>query len=335
MNCVRDTIEKNEEILFSKFASFSANSKGRNIEEEDCNFRTVFQRDRDRILHSSSFRRLKYKTQVFISPGMDHYRTRLTHTLEVSQIARTICRALNLNEDLVEAMALGHDLGHAPFGHAGERSLNEICNERFVHAIQSLRVVKVLEKDGKGLNLTKEVLDGIECHSAKESETLEGRVLKISDKIAYINHDIEDSIKANIISNFDIPKLCIDVLGKTKSDRITTMISSIVENSVDKNDIIMNIDVLNAHKELKKFMFITVYRSNFCLQEEIKVFSIIEKLYNYFKTNKDKLPKFYINSSEIYGIDRCICDFISGMTDRYAVNLYNNIFIPKDFIGII
>ncbi len=334
MKCFRNTIEKNEEIIFSKFATFSSKSIGRKRDEEDCNFRTVFQRDRDRILHSSSFRRLKYKTQVFISPGMDYYRTRLTHTLEVSQIARTICRALNLNEDLVEAMALGHDLGHAPFGHAGERSLNQISNERFVHAIQSLRVVEFLEKDGKGLNLTKEVLDGIECHSSKESETLEGRVLKISDKVAYINHDIEDSIKANIISNYDIPKLCIDVLGKTKSNRITTMISSIVEKSFDKNDISMDLNVLNAHKELKKFMFTTVYRSKFCLQEEVKVFSIIEKLYNYFKTNKDELPTFYIELSEIYGIDRCICDFISGMTDRYAVNLYNNIFIPKNFIGI-
>ncbi|CAK7071256.1 deoxyguanosinetriphosphate triphosphohydrolase [Tissierella carlieri] len=326
-----EEIEKNN---LSQYAMHSQNSKGREKFEEKCDIRTDFQRDRDRIIHSKSFRRLKHKTQVFIAPEGDHFRTRLTHTLEVAQIGRTLARALRLNEDLVEAIALGHDLGHTPFGHTGERVLNKLHPKGFNHNEQSIRVVDFLEhKDDRiGLNLTYEVKEGIRKHSGDEkSQTLEGQVVKYADRIAYINHDIDDAIRAGVIRKEDLPEECVEILGKTHGERINTMILDIIKNSMEKNTIIMSADVGEATNALRNYMFQNVYLNQDAKSEESKAEYVLEQLYIYYLKNINTLPeehlKIYKNMhSEIEDI---ICDYIAGTTDRYAVNLFNNIFIPK------
>lgn len=268
---------------------------------------------------------------MFFSPNGDHYRTRLTHTLEVSQIARTISRCLGLNEDLCEAIALGHDLGHTPFGHMGESVLSELSEVNFDHAIQSVRVVAKLEKDGKGLNLTYETLNGIACHSSDspKAKTLEGVVVEVSDKIAYINHDIEDAIRAKIICENDLPKEDIEVLGKSKSERISTIIKSIVENSTDKNEIIMSGDIKKAHLHLRKFLFDNVYYSDVVKSEEDKAKHIISTLYYYYQKDPKKMAKQYYDMYKFIDGERAICDFLASMTEKYLLNIYNDLYIPK------
>lgn len=328
---IRELYEERESAFLSPYAVLSKNTEGRRVPEEKCSVRTDFQRDRDRIIHSKSFRRLKHKTQVFITPEGDHYRTRLTHTLEVSQIGRTIARALSLNEDLVEATALGHDLGHTPFGHAGEEVLNNICPTGFKHYEQSLRVVDFLE-NGKGINLTGEVRDGIVNHTGEHrAKTLEGVIIKFADRIAYINHDIDDALRAGVIKNEDIPKECIDILGETNSKRINSMICDIVKNSVGKNDIIMSDEVQKATNKLREFMFSNVYIGSSAKMEDRKAQHLIEKLYEYYMVNKDKLPaesRQMLEKEEDY---RVVCDYIAGMTDKYAMYIYGEIFIPKSW----
>ncbi len=306
----------------------ASKSTGRRVRSEPkCPMRTEFQRDRDRILHCNSFRRLKQKTQVFLSPVGDHYRTRLTHTLEVSQIARTIARAFRLNEDLTEAIALGHDLGHTPFGHSGEDILNELCPYGFKHYLQSVRVVDYIENGGKGLNLTYEVKNGIACHTNKVAVTKEGYIVRLADKIAYINHDIDDSIRAGMLKEEDLPASATDVLGHSKSQRITTLITSIVENGVA--DIRMSDEVQKAHDELRSFMFANVYHNSVAKAEEAKAKDMLERLYMYFLRNPDKLPDEYKRIMAEFDKDRAVCDYIAGMTDVYSINLYSELFIPK------
>lgn len=330
---VREKIENNEKILLSDKACLSLNSQGRNILEEKCPLRTDFQRDRDRIVHSNSFRRLKHKTQVFLSPEGDHYRTRLTHTLEVSQIARTIANGLYLNEDLTEAIALGHDLGHTPFGHAGERALDSVVPGGFRHYDQSLRVVERLEKNGKGLNLTYEVRDGIVCHTrGKEADTLEGRIVKLADKIAYINHDIDDAVRAGVMCEEDIPLEIRKELGFKKSARINTMVLDVVENSVD--DIVFSERIQQPFDELHSFMFEKVYTNPVCKGEETKAIDIILRLYDYFLNNSDRIPKAYHYIIDSEGVSRAVCDYIAGMSDRYLLAVYKNIFIPDSWVDI-
>lgn len=321
------TLERERNTL-SQYAMLCDNSKGRLVLEEPCPVRTDYQRDRDRILHCSSFRRLKDKTQVFLAPDNVHYRTRMTHTLEVSQIARTIARALSLNEDLTEAIALGHDLGHTPFGHAGERALNSVYEKGFTHFEQSLRVVDKLERDGKGLNLTYEVRDGILCHTrGKEADTLEGRIVKMSDKIAYINHDIDDAIRGNVLTEDDIPLDIRLVLGFTKAQRINTMVISLVENT--KNDLKMADDVQEAYEKLHTFMFKSVYTNPVCKSEEGKAEAMIKQLFRYFSNDPYKMPEFYYDIAKKEGAERAACDYISGMSDSYSLKVFNEIFVPK------
>lgn len=321
------TLQREKETL-SKYASLCVNSKGRQLLEEECPLRTAFQRDRDRILHCSSFRRLKDKTQVFLAPDNVHYRTRLTHTLEVSQIARTIARSLSLNEDLTEAIALGHDLGHTPFGHAGERALSSVIDGGFTHFEQSLRVVDKLEHNGEGLNLTYEVRDGILCHTrGKEADTLEGRIVKLSDKIAYINHDIDDAVRGGVLSEDDIPldiRLC---LGFTKTQRINTLIISTIENTED--EVKMADDVKDCFDRLHSFMFKYVYTNPVCKSEEGKAESMIKELFRYFSQNPDKMPEFYYDIAKKEGAQRAACDYISGMSDSYSLKVFNDLFVPK------
>lgn len=322
----REQTELIEKQTLSGFACLSSETKGRKKPAELCSLRTEFQRDRDKILHCNSFRRLKHKTQVFLSPTGDHYRTRLTHTLEVSQIARTISRALRLNEDLTEAIALGHDLGHTPFGHAGERELNELSPDGFHHYEQSLRVVDYLAEDGKGLNLTYEVRDGILKHTNQIAETKEGYVVRYADVIAYINHDIDDSVRAGVIKEEDIPKSITNVLGHSKSERITTLVTSLIENGAE--NIHMSEEVDKAYKALHKFMFESVYTNPVCKSEEVKARDMIAKLYDYYVHHIERLPAMYMNLAYKYGIDRAICDYISGMTDGFAIETFKNLFIP-------
>jgi len=323
---IRERIEENETKTLSEFATKSKESKGRSVQEEKCPVRTDFQRDRDRIIHSKAFRRLKHKTQVFLITGGDHARTRLTHTLEVAQIARTIARALFLNEDLTEAIALGHDLGHTPFGHAGERSLDKLSPIGFKHNEQSLRVVNILEKKG-GLNLTEEVCDGILCHTGDQMpKTLEGKIIRLADKIAYINHDIDDSIRSGELKEEQIPKKYTDILGKTNSARINTMIAAVIEESTDKPDIIMNEQVFDAMMGLREFMFENVYKRPFALEEEKKAFGVIEKLYNLYSSE----PELIDGGESPWGSQTLIRvrDYIAGMTDDYAIKMYKKHFIP-------
>ncbi len=327
------TIREQTEILelgtLCEDACTSKSCGRRKIFEEKCPIRTEFQRDRDRILHCNAFQRLKHKTQVFLAPVGDHYRTRLTHSLEVSQIARTLARALRLNEDLTEAIALGHDLGHTPFGHCGEATLNEVCPSGFKHYLQSVRVVDYIEKGGKGLNLTYEVKNGIACHTNKVAVTKEGYIVRLADKIAYINHDIDDSIRAGVITEEMLPKEATNILGNTKSQRITTMIMSIIRNGVQ--DIKMDPEVQQAQDILHKFMFENVYYNPVAKSEEVKAKMLIEKLYIYYLKNPGKMPEEYRKIIDHVGKERAVCDYISGMTDIYAINTYNELFIPKSW----
>lgn len=325
---VREEIQQLERTSLAPWAAFSDASRGREIPENECEFRTPFQRDRDRVIHCKSFRRLKHKTQVFLSPEGDHYRTRLTHTLEVAQIARTVARALRLNEDLTEAVALAHDLGHTPFGHAGERALNNVVPGGFRHYEQSLRVVDRLEKEGRGLNLTYEVRNGILCHtSGREADTAEGRIVRWADKIAYMNHDIDDAIRAGVLREEDIPTSIAEILGNTKTKRITSMIRSLVENS-HEGIINMDSDTLSAYNRLNEFMFHAVYLNEYAKCEEKKVPRIIESLFDYFK-NPDRLPDYMKQIAEREGCEIAACDYVAGMTDHYAVAFYQELFIPK------
>lgn len=327
----REMTEKNEELILAPYATFSKNSQGRQKKITPCDMRTEFQRDRDKIIHSKSFRRLKHKTQVFLSPAGDHYRTRMTHTLEVSQIARTIARSLSLNEDLAEATALGHDLGHTPFGHTGERVLDEICSFGFRHYEQSLRVVDFLE-NGTGLNLTYEVRDGILNHAGEnESETLEGKIIKYADRIAYINHDIDDAVRGGIITESDIPKRCIKVLGKTHGTRISTLISDIIYASRGKAEIVMSEEIGNAMSELRTFMFERVYVDSQAKEEEGKAQRVVSMLFEMFM-KKPELMNISFKEIEKTGREQSVCDYIAGMTDNYAVNKFTEIFIPKKWV---
>lgn len=331
MKTIREQTEEFERQTLSPYAQLVTETKGRVQEQEKCALRTEYQRDRDRILHSKSFRRLKHKTQVFITPQGDHYRTRLTHTLEVSQIARTIARALRLNEDLTEAMSLGHDLGHTPFGHRGEDALDALCEGGFRHYEQSLRVVDVLE-DGKGLNLTYEVRDGIVSHTgANQPSTLEGKVLKFADKFAYINHDIDDAIRGGVLREEQLPKELIEILGSRHSQRINTMITDTVTNSIGKNDVIMSKEIGDAMLALRAFMFDTVYDNPVKRNEERKATYIIEEMFDHFVKNPDALPDEYRRFIGAYATDRVVCDYIAGMSDDYAVHTFNNIFVPKSW----
>jgi dGTPase len=333
---IREEQEKREHLIFSPYASFSDESRGRDRDEEPCPMRTIYQRDRDRIIHCKAFRRLKHKTQVFLAPEGDHYRTRLTHTLEVAQIARSIARALNLNEDLTEAIALGHDLGHTPFGHAGERTLNSLCPMGFAHYRQSIRVVEFLEKDGQGLNLTWEVRDGILNHrTSGNPSTLEGKAVRLSDKIAYINHDIDDGIRAGILKESDIPSEYTDVLGNSTKERLNTMISDIIMNSIGKNDLVMSEPVRKAMTELRKFMFESLYLNPTAKSEEAKADKLITELYRYYVANTDKLPDTYKRFITEFDErpEQVVCDYIAGMSDQYSIStlsvyLFNSLACP-------
>jgi dGTPase len=321
---------EHEERTLSPYAFRTANTAGRETPVEPSALRTEFQRDRDRIIHSQSFRRLMYKTQVFLAPAGDHYRTRLTHTLEVCQIARTIARALRLNEDLTEAIALGHDLGHTPFGHAGETVMQQCYSPDFSHNMQGVRVVEKLENGGKGLNLTAEVVDGIACHSGKTMpKTLEGAIIRYADRIAYINHDIDDALRAGILQKEEIPTPLCDVLGYTHGQRINTMVASVVSASMDKPEIVMESDVWEATDRLRDFLFERVYRDNVAKDEEIKAKDMLAQLFVYFEEHPEKLPIDYLETISKESVGRAVCDYISGMTDRYALDLYHEIFIPE------
>ncbi len=331
---IREDLERMEQYNLSPHAALSMDSKGRLKEEEPCDIRPVFQRDRDRILHSKSFRRLKDKTQVFLTPEGDHYRTRLTHTLEVSQNARTIAKALRMNEDLVEAIALGHDLGHTPFGHAGERALNQISPTGFKHSDQSVRTVDVLEKGTQGLNLTFEVRDGIRNHQTEGMPaTLEGKIVRLSDKIAYIHHDMDDAMRGNILTEQDVPKEICEVIGYTTRDRLDHFIHDIVTNSANKSDIQMSVEVSQALGRLRKFMFERVYTNKEAKSEEKKAEVLMETLFEYYRKHIELLPPDLIRLMEERGESReqIVCDYLASMTDRFAIAQYEEIYIPKSW----
>ncbi|HJD48225.1 MAG TPA: deoxyguanosinetriphosphate triphosphohydrolase [Candidatus Mediterraneibacter norfolkensis] len=329
---IREQLEEREEEYLSPYATLSRNSKGREREEPQCDIRPVFQRDRDRILHCKAFRRLKQKTQVFLLPKGDHYRTRLTHTLEVSQNARTIAKALRLNEDLVEAIALGHDLGHTPFGHAGEKALNNVY--QFSHNVQSLRVAERLEKQGRGLNLTWEVRDGILNHkTAGNPHTLEGKVLRLSDKIAYIYHDMDDAIRGGILTEADIPAEIRKILGGSCRERLDTMVHDVIINSMDRPEICMSEPVGRAMHDLRRFMFENVYLNPKAKGEEDKAVHMIEQLFDYYVRHLELLPEQYLDSMSDPGSsrERIVCDYIAGMTDSYAVKKFEEFFVPESW----
>lgn len=338
---VREKIESFESLTLIDQATYSVDSLGREVEEEKDKVRTCFMVDRDRIIHSKSFRRLKHKTQVYIKTFGDHYRTRLTHTLEVSQIARTIGVGIGLNEALIEAIALGHDLGHVAFAHNGEEVLNEFLPEGFKHNEQSVRVVTKLEKNGKGLNLTKEVIDGILHHSGlrnnnfdKGAKTLEGRIVQLSDKIAYINHDIDDSIRAGILSEDDLPKDILKVLGSTHSQRIEILVTDLINTSTEfLNNGLMQVGLSNeideAMKELRNFMFKNVYLGDELKGERKKAKFILGQLIEHYLKNIDSLPELYKNIANEEGGERAVADYVAGMSDDYCLNQFNKIFVPK------
>ena len=327
---VRERLEQTEYDLLAPEAQKAADTKGRAFAEEESEVRTCYQRDTDRIVHSKAFRRLMHKTQVFLRPEGDHYRTRMTHTIEVSRIARTIARALRLNEDLTEAIALGHDLGHTPFGHAGEVALTEITGIPFHHNEQSLRVVDKLEKDGRGLNLTHEVRMGILGHTGIHiPETREGQIVRISDRIAYINHDLDDAIRAGILSERDIPREISYILGESHKERIDTMVTNMITNTVVTGELGMQPEVLKAMDDLRSFLFARVYRNPVAKGEESKARDIIKALYTYYNKHPEKLPADFVPQLDFDGITRVICDYIAGMTDKYAVYKYEEIFIPS------
>lgn len=328
---VRQQLERLEHRRLNPLAAFSDQSRGRPIPEEprENDVRTCYQRDTDRIVHSKAFRRLMHKTQVFLQPEGDHYRTRMTHTLEVARIARTITRGLNLNEDLAEAIAMGHDLGHTPFGHAGEIALSEVMGKPFCHNEQSLRVVDILEKDGAGLNLTHEVRLGILGHTGEYvPETLEGQIVRRSDQIAYVNHDIDDAIRAGILCNEDIPESITDVLGQTHRDRINTLVCDLILVSSEAGAIAMSPDVEKALKDLRSFMFERVYRNPVAKGEEKKAKAMLQRLYEYYIRHPDALPEDFHPQLSFDGMERTVCDYIAGMTDNYAVDKYTELFIP-------
>lgn len=325
---VREQTEKIERETLSPYATLSENTRGRKKPRQLCDIRTEFQCDRDKIIHSKSFRRLKHKTQVFITPEGDHYRTRLTHTLEVAQIGRTIVRGLRLNEDLFEAMALGHDLGHTPFGHSGESALNALCENGFRHNEQSLRVCEKLEN----LNLTNEVLDGILNHTGEgKASTLEGVILKYADRIAYINHDIDDALRASIISESDLPESVMEKLGKTHSERINTLVCDIIYSSMNKNAVLMTPEIEEAMQTLRTFMFNNVYIGSTAKDEESKVFGIIEALYEYYMNRPEKMPLQMQEIAENEGSERAVCDYIAGMSDRFAIYTFTNLYVPRSW----
>ena len=327
---LREQTQRREDSLLSPFACRSAQSRGRARQEKECDIRTPFQRDIDRIVYSKAFRRLKHKTQVFLQPEGDHYRTRMTHTLEVSRIARTIARALDLNEDLTEAIALGHDLGHTPFGHAGERMLDQLMPEGFAHYQQSVRVVDRLEKNGQGLNLTWEVRNGILCHTkGTPAATLEGQVVRLADHIAYINHDIEDALRGGVIFPMDIPLEVSNVLGFTHGDRINTLVQDAITASQGQDHIVQSHPVEEAMLALKDFMFASVYTNPLAKGEEGKAQNMLQALFQYYQGNPDELPSDFQTIRLEDGVDRAVCDYIAGMTDPFAVEKYKELFIPK------
>ena len=330
MSTICESFLEQEKNMLSPYAFLTANTRGRDLPCEPSEMRTEYQRDRDRIIHSQSFRRLMHKTQVFLAPTGDHYRTRLTHTLEVSQIARIIARALRLNEDLTEAAALGHDLGHTPFGHSGEDAMREVFSPDFAHYKQSLRVVEKLERGGQGLNLTWEVRDGIVNHTGKHmASTLEGVIIKYADRIAYINHDIDDACRAGILAAEDIPKDLRELLGETHSERINTMVSSVILASTDRNEIVMSPEIQAATDRLRDFMFEAVYTNSVAKAQDGRAREMLGQLFRYFEKHPEEMPALYRNNLESDGVGRCVCDFISGMTDRYAIETYKDLFVPR------
>lgn len=327
MSEIRVRALENEKSIIGQYGMLCENTKGRLISEPECSIRTAYQRDRDRIIHCTSFRRLKHKTQVFLSPDSDHYRTRLTHTLEVAQIARTIANALQLNETLTEAIALGHDLGHTPFGHAGERALNEVMPDGFKHYEQSLRMVDKLEKKGRGLNLTFEVRNGILCHTrGEEAATLEGRIVKLADRIAYLNHDIDDAVRAGVLTPQSIPADIRKILGESKKDRINSLVLSAIQNTQEQ--VKMDSEIQWAFDKLHKFMFDTVYTNPICKSEETKAILMLQTMHKFFCDNVEQLPNEFITIAWKEGVQRAACDYIAGMTDSYAISVYTKYFIP-------
>ena len=330
MENVCDLYLQRERNTLSPYAFLTENTRGRERPYEPCTLRTEFQRDRDRIIHSQSFRRLMYKTQVFLAPAGDHYRTRLTHTLEVTQIARSIARALRLNEDLTEAIALGHDLGHTPFGHAGETVMRKMFSPDFSHNIQGVRVVEKLENSGEGLNLTFEVRNGISCHTGREMPvTLEGAVIRYADRIAYINHDIDDALRAGILRQEEIPSDLRAILGETHGQRINTMVSSVIAASTGRPEICMREDIQEATDYLRDFLFARVYRDNAAKDEEVKAKDMLAQLFEFFAEHPEHLPIDYLETISKESVERAVCDYLSGMTDRYAIELYRDLFIPE------
>ena len=328
---VREELEAQEHGRLSPGAAFADQSRGRLTPEQprEEDVRTCYQRDIDRIVHSKSFRRLMHKTQVFLRPEGDHYRTRMTHTLEVARIAGTITRALGLNEDLAEACAMGHDLGHTPFGHAGEAALSQCLGKPFRHNEQSLRVVDVLEKDGAGLNLTWEVRDGILCHTGDQwAQTMEGQIVRRSDQIAYVNHDIDDAIRAGILSNEDIPRSISAILGEDHSSRINTLVTDAVHASRQAHQVCLSPEVDKALKDLRSFMFERVYRNPVAKGEESKAKAMLMRLFDYYMSHPEALPADFQPQLSFDGMERTVCDYIAGMTDNYAVDKYTQIFIP-------
>ncbi len=328
---VREELEWREHRMYHPKAAFADQSRGRLNPEEprESDVRTCYQRDADRIIHSKAFRRLMHKTQVFLRPEGDHYRTRMTHTLEVARIARTMTRTLGLNEDLAEAIALGHDLGHTPFGHAGESALTDMMGVPFRHNEQSLRVVDMLERDGHGLNLTYEVRMGILQHTGDTwAETMEGRLVRRSDQIAYVNHDIDDAIRAGILSDDDIPQSIADILGHNNSDRIDTLVCDIITTSREAGDIMLTPKVEQALQDLRAFMFEHVYRNPVAKGEETKAKDMLKRLFEYYVQHPEALPEDFQPQLSFDGMERTICDYIAGMTDKYAVDKFSHIFIP-------
>ena len=333
-NCIRDVFLERERETLSEFAFLTSNTKGREHPYKICENRTEFQRDRDKIIHSQSFRRLMNKTQVFLAPAGDHYRTRMTHTLEVTQIARIIARALRLNEDLTEAVAMGHDIGHTPFGHAGEYALQQCFDPEFSHYRQGLRVVEKLENNGRGLNLTWEVRDGIVNHTGDNvASTLEGVIVKYADRIAYINHDIDDARRAGILDVSDIPAWIRDALGERHSQRISSLVSSIIKASTGKGEIAMEDEAAKAMHALREFLFERVYRNPVAKGEEGKAKELLIRLFEHYSKNPDQMPTFYRSRCEAEGVERCACDLVAGMTDRYAIEQYNALYVPKVWRG--
>ena len=329
---IRERTEANERLILSPFAALAAESRGREKAVPPCEIRTDFQRDRDRVIHCKAFRRLKFKTQVFLSPEGDHYRTRLTHTLEVAQVARTIARGLRLNEDLTEAIALGHDLGHTPFGHIGERTLSDLLPGGFRHNEQSLRVVEQLENSGAGLNLTWEVQDGILNHSgAGFPATLEGECVRRADRIAYLNHDLDDALRAGVLKDFELPADCLRILGRTHGQRIDTMIRDIVFHSENLPHLAMSAQVESAMNGLREFMFEKVYRDGWRDPEEHRCDYILRAMFSYFCDHPGEMPEEYIMITYRDGLERGVTDFLSGMTDRYATRKFRELFVPSSF----